>query len=288
MPLDNFVSKTHDTPTQHLASDVLNSIQLVMKNKTNTTTSLLKVLSAIDPAQIAQVTTLVEGLLSASENDLLVLQEALRLATGVFDVATNKYNAAVAEQVRLEELIVTTTAELESQKHVVRKAADVLSAATGAKESAQNTLDSESARLDSEISTLKQVIALLKPLDTSSWTLFEGSYYLFESTPRDFAGQRQFCQSVGGDVVSIHSAAEDNFITSLGDVHIYIGGRDLVGDNVVYTWVDGTPWSYSNWRKDEPNGKHEQCVNKWSTQYEAKWNDIVCTWTAPVVCKRRS
>ena len=61
---------------------------------------------------------------------------------------------------------------------------------------------------------------------------------------------------------------------------IYIGGtdQDLEGS---WTWLDNTPWGYSNWQGDEPNGgPEENCLEMVGYSEDDKtagwWNDIPC------------
>ena len=62
-----------------------------------------------------------------------------------------------------------------------------------------------------------------------------------------------------------------------------IGGtdKDLEGS---WTWLDNTPWEYSNWQGDEPNGgAEENCLEMVGFAEPDKgkpdpgwWNDIHC------------
>lgn len=281
LPLDKLQLKSSK-------SDVMNSIQMLMKNETANPKALIKTLENIDPTAVAGVVTLVEALLASSNADLLALQQASATANTNYDDTTNAYNAAVAEKERLDTVIATRNSDLTHQLTVVQAALTAQTLATGAKTNAQSTLDSETTRLNHEIATLQQVLALLGRLDQSGWSLFEGKYYKALSETRSWDASRQECQNLGGDLASIHSSSENDFIQSLGSEEwLWIGGRDLAGNNQVYTWSDGSSWSYTKWYPNEPNSNNEHCVMMYAhNAHEGKWNDLGCTGVGRAVCKR--
>ena len=48
--------------------------------------------------------------------------------------------------------------------------------------------------------------------------------------------------------------------------------------------MDGTPWSFENWKVGEPNGGDgDDCVVQSPT---GGWNDIGCTGTKNIVCQK--
>lgn len=65
-----------------------------------------------------------------------------------------------------------------------------------------------------------------------------------------------YCQDLGGHLLTINSAEEQSFINSI------ISGKErnlywidlYLNSNNEWVWVDGEQLSYSNWRRDEPNG----------------------------------
>ena len=64
---------------------------------------------------------------------------------------------------------------------------------------------------------------------------------------------------------------------------IFIGGTDKDLE-ASWTWLDNTPWEYSNWPADEPNGgAEENCLEMVGFAEPDKgkpdpgwWNDIPC------------
>ncbi|MBN3292761.1 LADD protein, partial [Polypterus senegalus] len=77
-----------------------------------------------------------------------------------------------------------------------------------------------------------------------------------------------YCVSLGGNLASVHSSSDNQFITSL------IRSRDshnptswLGGSNSELTsswlWTDGSDWDFANWNPGEPNnvGGTEHCLH---------------------------
>lgn len=96
-----------------------------------------------------------------------------------------------------------------------------------------------------------------------------------------------FCENLGGNLVSITSQEEQDFVADLidgkGKMHQYwIGGRVM---NDGFAWSDGEVWSYTNWDSGEPNAAEKngetegyaQIYNiknpKVSRSQRFKWND---------------
>ena len=89
------------------------------------------------------------------------------------------------------------------------------------------------------------------------------------------------CVAWGGQLVSIHSQAENDFILNLqqdaGCGEVWLGLNDLANEGG-YFWSDGTPLDYQNFEAGEPNewpncngGVPEDVVEMYDN---GKWNDI--------------
>ncbi|KAJ8306911.1 hypothetical protein KUTeg_014995 [Tegillarca granosa] len=79
---------------------------------------------------------------------------------------------------------------------------------------------------------------------------------------------RDYCQSIGANLASIHSQDEDTFISG-------------------YVWIDGSATDFTNWNKGEPNNfkDNEDCV-EYSMQ-TSNWNDNNCYLSNSFICKIR-
>lgn len=92
----------------------------------------------------------------------------------------------------------------------------------------------------------------------------------------------------GGQLASVHSAAENKLVgvLSRGET-CWLGGSD-VSEEATWVWSDRTPWDYENWSYEEPNGgDSENCVVTWEEFVDGPvsrgWNDIDCD-TDEVAC----
>lgn len=88
----------------------------------------------------------------------------------------------------------------------------------------------------------------------------------------------ELCESMGGHLVTINSAAEQEFICKLVSYEetpkylYWIGGTKRSG---IWEWVDKQEFSYTNWAAGEPNciGNSEYYVHMYSKS--GLWNDTV-------------
>lgn len=111
------------------------------------------------------------------------------------------------------------------------------------------------------------------------------AYEVVSTTSMNFDQARAYAESLyyqgaPGHLVSITSAEEQAFVTSLGPPQTaWIGG--FQADNTVepaagWTWITGEDWDYTNWAPSEPNdaGGVEDCAHWWTNN---GWNDINCS-----------
>jgi len=92
------------------------------------------------------------------------------------------------------------------------------------------------------------------------------------------------CNNKRGQLASIPNEETNDFI----NVNVLAFERALIGGFAtgqvpnpdLWTWTDGTIWSYMNWAQDRPNnfgGDLELCLDTNGIQDNiGKWNDIVC------------
>ena len=90
------------------------------------------------------------------------------------------------------------------------------------------------------------------------------------------------CQDKGGNLISFHSLQEHKVVNVKGG-SLWIGLKDVAGDNKDWQWSDNTPFSWNYWDKDagEPSNNNEKCV----VVYNGKWHDYDCSKNAQFMCK---
>ncbi|XP_049424670.1 ladderlectin-like [Epinephelus fuscoguttatus] len=124
------------------------------------------------------------------------------------------------------------------------------------------------------------------------WYSFNGRCYRYIPTRMSWARAERNCQSLGGNLASVHNIEEYQAIqdvifraTNLKKP-TWIGGSDAVEERFWY-WSDGTSFNYRRWCDGEPNnqGGRQHCLQM---NYSAKkcWDDLRCTRQLPSVCVR--
>jgi len=85
-------------------------------------------------------------------------------------------------------------------------------------------------------------------------------------------------QSLGRNLVSIHSPSDNSYLKSEINLHFdgcvgfWLGGR-RIGSSNQWEWVDGTNFDYTNWGTGEPSnsGGNENRIEMGDT---GSWNDV--------------
>lgn len=142
-----------------------------------------------------------------------------------------------------------------------------------------STTSTTSQAIDVEVET----VDIIAPADA---VLFEGHYYKAFDISLSWTEAEEYCVGLGGHLVSINSRGEQNFIEELSSSssksNIWIGG--LI-KNDVWTWSDGSEFSYTNWDKyiGDDDIEYYKPDNYWGNEYYIRYaNDdlIFETWSA--------
>ncbi|MDB4969742.1 MAG: Cell surface protein [Myxococcales bacterium] len=106
-----------------------------------------------------------------------------------------------------------------------------------------------------------------------------GHCYVAWPGPINWASAQRDCQSRGGQLAVITSAAENTFIQTLGGLsQMWIGLEILHGATDTLKWVDGEPATFTAFAPNEPNNganngnRNEDCGARTSTG----WADMPC------------
>lgn len=108
---------------------------------------------------------------------------------------------------------------------------------------------------------------------------YNGHSYYRSTGSAFWTAAKNACVNMGGYLVTVTSAAENNFIFNLWPSG-WIGLTDEVVEGQ-WRWVTGEPYSYSSWNPGEPNNSG----NEDYVQFVGggKWNDLPNNYSLPYV-----
>ncbi|XP_030017431.1 galactose-specific lectin nattectin-like isoform X1 [Sphaeramia orbicularis] len=150
---------------------------------------------------------------------------------------------------------------------------------TEEREADTESADEESADGDAEHSVVKRATRC-----PCGWRQF-GTLCLVVNEKMKWTDAQRRCQSIGGNLLSVHNAQQNNHTLSLlGNKRAWIAGFDAQEEG---QWlnVDGTPFNYTNWCRGQPDNAHgkEHCVEV-NFRGRRCWNDFVCTKLLYSIC----
>ena len=132
---------------------------------------------------------------------------------------------------------------------------------------------------------------------------FKSYCYLVSSSVKTWYQAQAYCSGLGGRLVKINSAEENEFVLNLVNerapsvkqVWIGLKWNPSVND---FLWSDHSVPVYKNWGPHEPNGNAaEPCGHMWTkgttylpNQAPGYWNDLACGvhahYPCGLACKR--
>ena len=123
------------------------------------------------------------------------------------------------------------------------------------------------------------------PIIPSTAVEFNGHYYQVYDNSMTWTEAKEYCEKLGGHLVTITTADEQSFVESIiknGTKSCYwLGGTDEEAEGN-WKWVTGEKFSYTHWRKGQPdnyNTENYLMMYKDSNQFNAGnsfgyWNDL--------------
>uniref|UniRef100_A0A3Q2D576 Ladderlectin-like n=1 Tax=Cyprinodon variegatus TaxID=28743 RepID=A0A3Q2D576_CYPVA len=125
------------------------------------------------------------------------------------------------------------------------------------------------------------------------WTPFNNRCFRYIPKPMSWARAEKNCQSMRGNLASVHDIEEYHEIQRLimTASHEYketwIGGSDAQEENQWF-WSDGTPFHFTNWCPGEPNNFHgrQHCL-RINHGNQKCWDDYQCNVSKPSVCAKK-
>ncbi|XP_037629222.1 galactose-specific lectin nattectin-like [Sebastes umbrosus] len=125
----------------------------------------------------------------------------------------------------------------------------------------------------------------------SGWTRYGSRCFRVVTARRNVATAERTCIALGGNLASIHSSGENNFVRGLifrryrSYPRTWIGLTDAIQERI-WMWTDGSRVRFARWGRREPNNSgNEDCTEINFRRYY--WNDEKCHNRRPFVCARR-
>ena len=117
---------------------------------------------------------------------------------------------------------------------------------------------------------------------------FRGSHYkAFLDTNSTWWEAKFACDDIGGELVVISSAPENEFVRRMAkDNLVWLGGTDEFEEGK-WTWDNGEPFKFKHWDENQPagtNGFNFLILNgkngKWAdtTDFSGKVKGYICEW----------
>jgi len=97
------------------------------------------------------------------------------------------------------------------------------------------------------------------PSCKEGWSKFQNSCYQFQETLTSWTEANYSCSQMNSHLATIQSDAENVWVSEMIlTSHVFplgwIGGyRDAGDTTLTWKWVDGSEWTYSDWKSGEPN-----------------------------------
>lgn len=115
-----------------------------------------------------------------------------------------------------------------------------------------------------------------KPVETS---YFKGHKYELYNESMTWESAKLFCEKKGGHLVTISDEKENEFVNGMRcrnlstdyQQSIWLGGSDTANEGT-WSWITGEPFTYSNWKPNEPNGGTSQ--NYLQMYSSGNWDDV--------------
>eukprot|EP00092_Neocalanus_flemingeri_P050275 GFUD01058063.1.p1 GENE.GFUD01058063.1~~GFUD01058063.1.p1 ORF type:complete len:185 (-),score=26.67 GFUD01058063.1:979-1533(-) len=134
----------------------------------------------------------------------------------------------------------------------------------------------------------------------AGWKKYQLNCYQLFQTNRTFANAQTDCQTNKASLAAVPDSGVNDFLQSLivdqsNSYGVILGANQTKvlpfgGDNPNWTWVDGSPWGYTNWGGGEPNNQHnENCAEMVSSTYfiyTGQWNNFPCDNKKNYICSK--
>ena len=103
--------------------------------------------------------------------------------------------------------------------------------------------------------------------------------FMLFTEQKNWTAAEAHCQRGGGHLASVLSKEEQRAMETLAD-NVWLGGTDK-DDEGLWSWSDGSLWSFQNWERSGNRGPESNCLKF----YRSGWYDASCSWNSSFVCK---
>uniref|UniRef100_A0A914YV89 C-type lectin domain-containing protein n=1 Tax=Panagrolaimus superbus TaxID=310955 RepID=A0A914YV89_9BILA len=116
---------------------------------------------------------------------------------------------------------------------------------------------------------------------------WQNNCFLFQTATSPFIVAEKTCNDLGGHLTSIHDEFENNFIAQYAGLYFqdntdfWIGGTAM-STPYVWTWTDGSVFSFSRWHRGNPSNSGGNCISLSLT--DGTWSSSDCFKHQPFVC----
>lgn len=122
---------------------------------------------------------------------------------------------------------------------------------------------------------------------------FNGNYYYVYKDKMSWEAAKETCESLGGHLVTITSASEQDFIEKMAkerNCNYWLGGYRNSDD---WRWVTGETWKFTAWNSNNPYSMYDDNYsrltdnNLWTNDYQSGYRfGYICEWEAEDVDTR--
>ena len=111
-----------------------------------------------------------------------------------------------------------------------------------------------------------------------------GNCYKYTDRAYPWTEARDFCVENGGDLASIPDQETNDFLFSIISSRAFIGGI-LDSSSGAWTWSDGTLFSFTKWKSNQPSG--DGPVQEMFE--DGTWNDLPTSgYPRPALCQKQT
>jgi len=105
-----------------------------------------------------------------------------------------------------------------------------------------------------------------------------GHFYQRIDTEMTWLDAKDYCESLGGYLVTLTSLEEDSFVYNElvvnSNKYIWLGGTDEKIEGI-WEWITGENWNFTNWKSNEPNNKCNEDYLHIYNDRSSQWNDQI-------------